>query len=497
MLPTEHIVHAREMPSSNQLIPYTYEGKLHVVDTQHVNLSPSTLQTRYSIFDVFGVSSASGAILYSSLGKTLDLYLLPPDGGAEQVIAQGIAWADWSPSGTAFIYWTSGGELYLVDPLNVNRHDLLAENIRSASFSPDEKSVAILRNTSPVDQGIYSLDLSTRQERLLTADVLTHHDIRGYSPVWSADGRYLIFLRDTSLNGISPIGIIDSKQAKTYAVQSYPFSPLPNPNTPLYLIQGRQLIYGTMDMDAPSFLYVLDLDFEQGTVNKITRHMGYWPVDWFESDRMLLVESASGLYLVNGLEVKDLESSADLVQQVTSSTLYNVKYKAPVGGGINYFFDHDTTSNIENYNCGTNNVYNGHKGTDFAASLGTSVKGTALGVVEAVYNGCAKRNYCPDQEITPQCEGFGNYVRVKNNGNNARTIYAHLSNVNVAINDPVSTATTIGKAGSTGNSTDCHLHFEVRWPTAGSADAVDPFYGGCNWITESLWNGPQPLRIEP
>ena len=43
-----------------------------------------------------------------------------------------------------------------------------------------------------------------------------------------------------------------------------------------------------------------------------------------------------------------------------------------------------------------------------------------------------------------------------------QTWYAHLSRVGVRAGQPVAAGGMIGAVGSTGNSTGCHLHFEVR-----------------------------------
>ena len=46
-------------------------------------------------------------------------------------------------------------------------------------------------------------------------------------------------------------------------------------------------------------------------------------------------------------------------------------------------------------------------------------------------------------------------------GNNYMTVYAHLSEFKVKVGDKVSQGDLIGLMGSTGYSTESHLHYEV------------------------------------
>ena len=57
--------------------------------------------------------------------------------------------------------------------------------------------------------------------------------------------------------------------------------------------------------------------------------------------------------------------------------------------------------------------------------------------------------------------GYGIYVIV-DHGGNVSTLYAHLSNISVSLNQSVSKGDVLGQVGSTGWSTGPHLHFEVR-----------------------------------
>ncbi|MDG5789428.1 M23 family metallopeptidase [Evansella sp. AB-P1] len=56
--------------------------------------------------------------------------------------------------------------------------------------------------------------------------------------------------------------------------------------------------------------------------------------------------------------------------------------------------------------------------------------------------------------------GYGNTIRINHN-NGMQTMYAHLASINVRVGQTVGKGQTIGRMGSTGNSTGIHLHFEV------------------------------------
>jgi murein DD-endopeptidase MepM/ murein hydrolase activator NlpD len=56
--------------------------------------------------------------------------------------------------------------------------------------------------------------------------------------------------------------------------------------------------------------------------------------------------------------------------------------------------------------------------------------------------------------------GYGRMI-VIDHQNGLKTLYAHLSVINVEIGQSVAKGDLIGLCGSTGNSTGPHLHFEV------------------------------------
>lgn len=68
------------------------------------------------------------------------------------------------------------------------------------------------------------------------------------------------------------------------------------------------------------------------------------------------------------------------------------------------------------------------------------------------------------------------------NGATFYSLYAHLSKLDVKVNQRVKSGQIIGKEGgdpgkdpNPGYSTGHHLHFEIRSPTDSSQDKIDPY----------------------
>ena len=88
-----------------------------------------------------------------------------------------------------------------------------------------------------------------------------------------------------------------------------------------------------------------------------------------------------------------------------------------------------------------------HNGVDIPLKVGEPVCATFDGKVRyAKYN----------------TGGYGNLVIVRHK-NGLETWHAHLSKLNVAVNDYVKTGQVIGFSGNTGRSRGPHLHFEMRY----------------------------------
>jgi murein DD-endopeptidase MepM/ murein hydrolase activator NlpD len=86
-----------------------------------------------------------------------------------------------------------------------------------------------------------------------------------------------------------------------------------------------------------------------------------------------------------------------------------------------------------------------HKGVDYAAPEGTSIRSVGDGVVE----------------FAGQQRGYGNVIEIKHSLDRS-TVYAHLSSVDVLQGQSIKQGMHIGAVGSTGWATGPHLHFEFK-----------------------------------
>ncbi len=87
-----------------------------------------------------------------------------------------------------------------------------------------------------------------------------------------------------------------------------------------------------------------------------------------------------------------------------------------------------------------------HRGTDFAAPMGTPIMASGDGIIKKI----------------GWCGGGGNCIKIKHNST-YQTVYAHMSKFARGMKNGVRVkqGQTIGYVGSTGKSTGPHLHYEV------------------------------------
>lgn len=153
--------------------------------------------------------------------------------------------------------------------------------------------------------------------------------------------------------------------------------------------------------------------------------------------------------------------------------------------------DQDTTNGYKDAFCGTKS-YNGHYGTDFVLrnfhqmDAGVDVLAPADGQVFITKDGLFDRN-----KKSVVANGFGNYIGIKHtiNGQNYYTYYAHLKKGSLKVDsgDMVTQGQIIAQVGSSGNSEDPHLHFEVYNDTV----VLDPWDAPCQFTPNTtLWINP-------
>lgn len=97
-----------------------------------------------------------------------------------------------------------------------------------------------------------------------------------------------------------------------------------------------------------------------------------------------------------------------------------------------------------------------HKGIDFTAAKGTDIQATGNGKVLS---------------INKAGSGYGKNVII-DHGYGYKTLYAHMSTINVKQGQVVKKGQKIGLVGSTGSSTGSHLHYEV-WVNGTAVNPID------------------------
>ncbi|OAV61195.1 M23 family metallopeptidase [Enteractinococcus helveticum] len=127
-------------------------------------------------------------------------------------------------------------------------------------------------------------------------------------------------------------------------------------------------------------------------------------------------------------------------------------------GNLQMIFPADSTRTSSTFGMRGNPTGAGsqfHVGTDFPVPTGTPVKATEAGTV--TFAGVHSTG--------------GNRVEI-DHGNGVTTAYSHNSQFKVSVGDTVSQGQTVALAGSTGNSTGPHIHYEIQI----NGKWVDPEY---------------------
>ena len=160
---------------------------------------------------------------------------------------------------------------------------------------------------------------------------------------------------------------------------------------------------------------------------------------------------------------------------------------------IQQYFDHDPSSGVKDYRCGTMS-YDGHNGVDLrvpsmaAQQKGVSVLAAASGIVKAIRDGIADVNVRAVGLESVAGHECGNGVLIEHDGG-WETLYCHMAKGSVRVRDGerIETGAKLGLVGLSGQTEFPHLHFSVGH----NGIMVDPFAVGAKHACESsqpLWS---------
>lgn len=176
-------------------------------------------------------------------------------------------------------------------------------------------------------------------------------------------------------------------------------------------------------------------------------------------------------------------------------------FVTPIGGvpyqdwSIVNYVDLDPNGGIVDY-YGGNYTYNGHTGIDFtlanfaAMDRGVAVYAVADGIVAGTHDGEFDRNTAEYQQ-SPNA----NYIVILHTDLGLFSEYLHLKkySIQVGFGDTVTAGQQIAQVGSSGNSTDAHLHFEVIQ----SGDVIETYLNPNYWWQDPLpYSGDMPGSLD-
>lgn len=149
---------------------------------------------------------------------------------------------------------------------------------------------------------------------------------------------------------------------------------------------------------------------------------------------------------VNGYETERVVNSSETLKEPTTTYMYTGTTPKPKTAS-NGYYTWPVRGTLTSYYGGRYlyGVYDFHLGIDIACSYGTTIKAADGGTVtKAGWSG-----------------SYG-YLVVITHDDGSQTYYGHNSSLLVSVGEKVYQGQAIAKAGSTGNSTGVHCHFEIR-----------------------------------
>ncbi|MBZ0265326.1 peptidoglycan DD-metalloendopeptidase family protein [bacterium] len=179
---------------------------------------------------------------------------------------------------------------------------------------------------------------------------------------------------------------------------------------------------------------------------------------------------------------------------------YPLEYLIDEGVVMVNYIDHDPSQAIVDY-MGMPHSYDGHRGTDISLynfkemDRGVAVYAATSGVVASVHDG----EY--DRQIGWQDGAVGNHV-ILNHYDGTRTLYWHFrrNSITVEVGEEVERGQMLGLSGSSGYSSDAHLHLEVQDNINNVWTTRDPWRGTQNqvptlWQQQLQYYGDDHLRL--
>lgn len=117
-----------------------------------------------------------------------------------------------------------------------------------------------------------------------------------------------------------------------------------------------------------------------------------------------------------------------------------------------------------------------HTGIDIGGVIEGQTNIIAVKEGTVIYPDANAPTNCPSSSSLDSCGGgYGNFVVIQH-ADGTHSLYAHLAanSITVSANDTVKQGQVIGKAGSSGNSTGPHLHFEIMLGEYSQYNTVNP-----------------------
>ncbi|MDJ1372247.1 M23 family metallopeptidase [Gulosibacter molinativorax] len=175
------------------------------------------------------------------------------------------------------------------------------------------------------------------------------------------------------------------------------------------------------------------------------------PAPAIEATSVTAFDAATVAGLAGEEEVVEVATeSADASGSAVTASAAQAGVVAPVGDSTisSYYGPRDSP---------TAGASSWHEGVDYTPGYGAPVGSMAAGTVTNVSYGGT---------------GYGLYIEVEHtiNGQSVKTVYGHLSSINVSAGQSVGAGENIGNVGNSGISTGAHLHFEVHV----NGSTVDP-----------------------